>query len=187
MPGKANVSFALGQASGLRYGEDDYLALNLGTAVLGSGFFSARLLDVVRTREGLTYGITANLGADTYTDGVWMIQAGFAPELLEKGTESVRRELRRFCTDGVTAEELATFKVTLAGSYKVTLSTTEELAGTVLGAVERGLGPEWVDDYLVRMQTLTLEDVNAAIRKHLNPDRMVMIRAGTMSPAPDHK
>ena len=187
MPGKANVSFALGQASGLRYGEDDYLALNLGTAVLGSGFFSARLLDVVRTREGLTYGITANLGADTYTDGVWMIQAGFAPELLEKGTESVRRELRRFCTDGVTAEELATFKVTLAGSYKVTLSTTEELAGAVLGAVERGLGPEWVDDYLVRMQTLTLEDVNAAIRKHLNPDRMVMIRAGTMSPAPDHK
>lgn len=180
MPGKANVSFVLGQPSGLRYGEDDYLALNLGTAVLGSGFFSARLLDIVRTREGLTYGITANLGADTYTDGVWMIQAGFAPELLEQGTASVRRELSRFCADGVTAEELATFKVTLAGSYKVTLSTTEELAGAVLGAVERGYSPEWVDDYLVRLEALTLEKVNAAIRRHLHPDRMNLVRAGTL-------
>jgi zinc protease len=187
LPGKANVSFALGQSSGLRYGEEDYLALNLGTAVLGSGFFSARLLDVVRTREGLTYGITASLGADTYTDGVWMIQAGFAPELLEKGTESVRRELRRFCAAGVTPEELAAFKITLAGSYKVTLSTTEELAGAVLGALERGFGPEWIDDYLVRLQALSLDAVNAAIRKHLDPDRMILVRAGTLPATPTVK
>jgi len=184
MPGKANVSFVLGQPSGLRYGEDDYLALNLGTAVLGSGFFSARLLDIVRTREGLTYGITANLGGDTYTEGFWTIQAGFAPDLLEKGTESVRRELHRFRSEGVTAEELATFKVTLAGSYKVTLSTTEELAGAVLGAVERGYGPEWVDDYLDRLQAVSLDAVNAAIRKHVQPDRMILVRAGTLAPTP---
>ena len=183
LPGKSSVSVVLGQPSRLRYGDSDYQALNLATAVLGSGFFSARLLDIVRTREGLTYNITAGLGADTYTDGAWAVQAGFAPELLEQGTAATLRELRRFHADGVTAEELAMFKITLTGSYKVTLSTTEELAGALLTALQRGRGPEWIDEYPRQLQALTLDDVNAAIRRHLDPDRMVMVSAGTL-PAP---
>jgi zinc protease len=83
----------------------------------------------------------------------------------------------------VTAEELAVFKVTLTGSYKVALSTTEELAGALLAALQRGRGPEWIDEYPRQLKALTLEDVNAAIRRHLDPDRMVTVAAGTL-PAP---
>ena len=186
MPGKANVSFVLGQPSGLRYGDTDYLALEFGTAVLGSGFFSARLLDVIRTREGLTYGITAALHGDTHADGAWSIRTGFAPELLGKGDAAVRREFARFCNEGITAAELAAFQVTLAGSYQVTLATTEGLAGAVLSALERGREPSWVDDYVTRLRSLTLDEVNGAIRRHLHPERMVLIRAGSVpaTPAP---
>jgi zinc protease len=180
MPGKTSVSLVIGQPSGLRYTDRDYQALNFGTSVLGSGFFSARLLDIIRNREGLTYGIGANLGGDTFADGSWAIHATFAPELLEKGIASTVRELRRFCADGVTPEELATFKVTLTGSYKVALSTSGGLAGTILSAIQRGLGPEWVDEFPRRVEALTINDVNAAIRQFVNPDRMVTVMAGTL-------
>ena len=182
MPGKTSVSFFIGQPSGLRYRDADHLALNMATAVLGSGFFSARLLDIIRNREGLTYGIGATLSADTYTDGAWGIQATFAPELLEKGAASTWRELRRFHAEGLTAEELQTFKVTLTGSYKVNLATTGGLANTLLNAVQRGYGPAWVDDYPRRVQALTLAEVNAAIRRFLQPDRMVTVLAGSIAP-----
>ncbi|MBI5771421.1 MAG: insulinase family protein [Verrucomicrobia bacterium] len=180
MPGKTSVSLVIGQPSGLRYTDADRLALNLATSVLGSGFFSARLLDIIRNKEGLTYGIGAQLANDNYTDGSWAIQATFAPELLDKGLASTTRELRRFYEQGVTAEEFATFKVTLSGSYKVQLATTGGVAGTLLNALQRGLDPEWVDEYPKRLQALTLEEVNAAIKKHLAPEKMVTVLAGTL-------
>ncbi|MBI5691412.1 MAG: insulinase family protein [Verrucomicrobia bacterium] len=180
MPGKTSVSFLIGQPSGLRYADADHLTLNMATAVLGSGFFSARLLDIIRNREGLTYGISASLSADTYVDGSWVIHGTFAPDLLDKGAASTLRELRRFHAEGLTAEELQTFKVTLTGSYKVTLATTSGLANSLLNAVQRGFGPEWVDDYPQKIESLTLADVNAAIRRLLHPDRMVTVLAGSI-------
>src|SRR5690606_18128154 len=58
MPGKTSVTLVIGQPSGLRYTDGDYQALNMATSVFGAGFFSARLLDIIRNREGLTYGIS---------------------------------------------------------------------------------------------------------------------------------
>ena len=94
-------------------------------------------------------------------------------------TETLR-ELRRFHAEGLTAEELKTFKTTLTGSYKVALSTTTGLASTLLNALQRGYGPEWVDEYPRRLQALTLEEANAAIKKFINPDKMIVVLAGTL-------
>ena len=183
MPGKTSVSLVIGQPSGLRYNQPDYQALNFATSVLGSGFFSARLLDIIRNQEGLTYGITASLAGDTFADGGWSIHATFAPELLEKGAASTRRELQRFCDAGVSAEELANFKVTLTGSYKVALATTGGVASALLNAVQRGYGPEWVDEYPRKIEALTLAEVNGAIKTLLKPETMVTVLAGTMPEA----
>ncbi len=180
MSGKTSVSLFIGQPSGLRYTDADRLALNMATSVLGSGFFSARLLDTIRNKEGLTYGIGAQLTNDTYTDGAWAIRATFAPDLLDKGLASTTRELTRFAERGVTAEELANFKITLSGTYKVQLATSGGVASTLLNALQRGLTPEWVDEYPSRLQALTLEQVNAAIKNHLAPERMITVFAGTL-------
>ncbi len=181
MPGKTSVSFVIGQPSGLRYADPAYQPLHFATSVLGSGFFSARLLDIIRNREGLTYGITASLSADTYADGAWSIHGTFAPELLEKGAASTLRELKRFHSAGLTADELKTFKVTLTGSYKVALSTTGGLAGAILNALQRGYGPEWVDEFPRRIQAIGLPEANAAIKQFIDPARMVTVLAGTLS------
>jgi zinc protease len=179
MPGKTSVSVLIGQPSSLRHHDPDYLACSLGTSVFGSGFFSARLLDIIRNREGLTYGIGASLRADTFSDGSWAIKGTFAPELLEKGLSSTQRELRRLFAEGVTAEELANFKVTLAGAHKVGLATTSGLASSLLNALQRGYDPVWLDEYPKRLQTLGLAEVNSSLRKRLDPDKMLTVMAGS--------
>ncbi len=97
---------------------------------------------------------------------------------------STLRELRRFADEGLTAAELETFKTTLTGSYKVALATTNGLAGSLLNALQRGYGPEWIDEFPRRLQALTLAQVNGAIKKHLQVDKMVTVMAGTL---PDEK
>lgn len=180
LPDKTSVALLIGAPSGLRHRDPAHLAVATGTAVLGSGFFSARLLDIIRNREGLTYGIGAVLGGDTHVDGAWTLQGTFGPELLARGQASTLRELRRFLADGVTTEELDAFKVTLTGSFQLGLATTDGLAGALLACLQRGYGPEWIDAYPGRVEALTAPEVNAALRRHLDPDRMITVLAGPL-------
>jgi zinc protease len=179
MADKTSVSVILGQPSGVRYRDADTIALRVGAAILGSGF-TGRLMKIVRDEEGLTYGIYSYLDNDTYTDGDWRIGASFAPELLDKGVASTRRELERWWKDGVTQQELDARKADLIGSYKVSLATTDGLATFLLRTVQRGKPLTWLDDYPKAINALTLAEVNGALRKYLNPDKMVLIEAGTL-------
>jgi zinc protease len=185
MPDKTSVTVLWGQATGLRYTDPDTLALRVGSAILGSGF-TGRLMATVRDKEGLTYGIGAAVTNDTFTDGEWRISATFAPSLLEKGIASTRRELTAWIERGVTADELARRKTNLAGSFQVGLATTDGLAASLLAAINRGLDVSWLDEYPKRIEALTLEQVNAAIKKHLDPSKMTLVEAGTL-PGADAK
>ena len=100
--------------------------------------------------------------------------------MLAKGLASTQRELRRFFDQGLTPAELKTFKVTLTGSYKVALATTGGVASSLLNAVQRGYGPEWIDEFPRRVQAMTLEQANDSIKKFLQPDKMVTVLAGTL-------
>ena len=138
------------------------------------------MADIIRNREGLTYGIGASLSADTFSDGAWSIRGTFAPELLEKGLASTRRELERLIRQGITEDELKGFKVTLSGAHKVGLATTSGLASALLNALQRGYGPEWLDEYPRRLEALTLEQVNSELRSRLDPARMITVLAGSV-------
>jgi zinc protease len=179
MADKPNVSVLLGQASGLRHSDPDALPLRVATAILGSGF-TGRLMATVRDQEGLTYGIGARTGNDTFTDGDWRIIANFSPELLEKGLASTRRELKSWYEQGVTAAEVARVKTNLAGEFQVGLATTDGLASTILATLHRGYPLSWIDEYTAQLDAVTPAQVNAAIKKHLNPDTFVLIKAGTV-------
>jgi len=180
LPGKSSVSVAIGQATGLRFGAPDRLALDLATEIFGGGYFSSRLLATVRNQEGLTYGIYARMADDTYVDGDWRIAATFAPELLDRGLAATNRELARFCRDGVTPAEVALFQTAVAGSYELSLGTSEGLARELRLTLERGLPLAWIDDYPAALAALTPAQVNAAVHRYLNRDRMVTILAGSL-------
>ena len=179
MPDKTSVSVIMGQPTQLRYSDPDSLALRVATRIFGSGF-TGRLMSNVRDKEGLTYGIGAYVGNDTFSDGDWRIDASFAPALLDKGLASTKRQLALWRDQGVTAEELARAKTRTAGSYRVGLATTSGLAGTILTALDSGMPLAFVDEYPQRIDALTLEQVNGAIRKHIDPARMVLVEAGTV-------
>jgi zinc protease len=179
MPDKTSVSVVLAQPSRLRYGEPDYQALRLGTAILGSGF-TGRLMGNVRDKEGLTYGINARLANDTFGDGDFRIGATFAPNLLDKGIASTQRQLTLWYGEGVTEKEVTDRKTNLIGTFKVNLATTDGMAGQLLATVHRGLPLSWLDTYPTEIAALTTAQVNGAIKKHLNPADMVLIKAGTV-------
>jgi zinc protease len=179
---KPSVSVIIGQPTGLRYIDPDALALRVGTAILGSGF-TGRLMGIVRDKEGLTYHIGAAVSDDSIVDGKWDLSASFAPALLDKGIASTRRELDRWWKDGVTDQELAVRKQGLIGSYLVGLSTTTGLGNAILTNVQRGYDVDRLEQYPAAVRALTRDQVNSAIKNHLNPSVMVLVKAGSVPAA----
>jgi zinc protease len=180
---KPSVTMILGQATGLRYSDPDALPLRVGTAIFGRGF-TGRLMSTVRDKEGLTYNIGASVGDDSIVDGAWEISATFAPALLSKGVASTRRELDKWWRDGVTDQELTARKQGMIGSYLVGLSTTGGLAETILINTQRGYDLNWLDGFPKALKALTVGQVNAAIKTHLNPAAMTLVEAGSVAGAP---
>jgi zinc protease len=106
--------------------------------------------------------------------------------LLDKGMASTKRQLMLWYEAGATAAEIESRKSNLIGAFQVGLSTTNGMAGTLLATVERGYPLNWIDDYPLRIRALTDGQVNGAIKRYLNPARMVVVKAGTLA-APAQK
>ncbi len=176
---KTSVTLFVGTGIGLQQDEKDYLPLNVGNYILG-GNFSARLMSTVRDNEGLTYGIGSLITGQTYADGAWYTRAYFNPDLCKRGLESTQKQIALWLDKGVSEEELKAKKTTMTGVYKVALSTTGGMAGQLLSIAQRGIKMNFLDEYPDKINALTLDEVNGAIKKYIKPENLHVVVAGSV-------
>ena len=181
MEEKTSATQRIALTTGLRRTDENYLALSIGNSIFGMGGFSARLMSIIRDDEGLTYGINSFLQGDTFADGQFAISGTFSPDLLAKGLNSTQREFKRWVNDGVTEEELKAAKTRAIGGYKVGLSTTSGMASSIHSITQRGYKPSYMDEYPEMINAITLEQVNSAIKKYIDPDKAIIVVAGTVT------
>jgi zinc protease len=62
----------------------------------------------------------------------------------------------------------------------VSLATTGGIGNAVLQAVQCGYEVSWLDEYPDAIKAFTPSQVNAAIKKYLDPTRLVLVEAGTV-------
>ena len=180
MEDKTSVDMFLGVPIGIDRKHEDYYALMVGNYILG-GNFAARLMQTVRDQMGLTYGIYSSIrGVGNGNDGYWSVWGTFAPNLLQEGKRATLDQINNW-VKGITIEELNAKKETIKGSYKVGLATTGGLAGQILMNTEKGYEDIMLDDYPNIINQLTLNKVNAAIQKYINPNSLIIVAAGTIN------
>ena len=180
MQDKTSTDFLVGIPLGINRDHPDYRPLFVANYILG-GNFSARLMQTVRVKEGLTYGIRSSMsGFGNDTDGYWYVGATFSPELLSKGESSTLREVKKWAQDGVTQEEVDITKSTLTGSYKVGFDTTRGLAGGILSAVIDWESLSYIDEMPNMINSVTLKQVNDAIKKYISVEDLYEVAAGSI-------
>ena len=180
MEDKTSTDFVVGTALGIDRYHPDYLPLYLATHTLG-GNFSARLMQTVRVKEGLTYGINSALsGFGNSNDGYWMVGGTFSPKLLSKGESSTLREIKKWAEGGITQKELDVTKSTLIGGFQVGFDTTGGLAGGILNAAVVHNDLTYLDSYPNMLKSITLDQVNSAISKYISFDGLYQVAAGTI-------
>ena len=180
IPDKTSADVYIGQSIGIDQDHKDYIPLMMAIYILG-GNFSARLMQTVRDKEGLTYGIGSSISSASYKrDGYWSTWATFSPELIKKGIESTKKQINLWTSNGVSQSEVETKKQTIVGSYKVGMDTTSGLANRILSNDEKGRDISYLDDYPNIINSVSIDQVNNAIKTYVDPLNLVEVSAGTL-------
>tara|TARA_B110001450_G_scaffold220076_1_gene215373 strand:- start:18 stop:2783 length:2766 start_codon:yes stop_codon:yes gene_type:complete len=177
--GKPNAQLLMAQYTGLNILDIDYRPFQIGVFSLGGGF-SGRLMQTVRDNDGLTYSIGARHSSDRYSDGYFVVSASFNPTLIQKGEDATRVQINKWIDEGLSETELENKKSNLIGSFKVRLSTTGGLASSILSFINEGKSPAYIDEYPKEIKAVTLNQVNSAIKKYINPASFLIIKSGSI-------
>jgi zinc protease len=137
---------------------------DLITAVgaLGNGF-SGRLMQEVRDKMGLTYGVGTKI-VKLQGTSMFVLQATFAPSLLEKGLKATRAILDSWFTGDLTKEEISIQKQMLIGGYDVHFDRGEAVLEAVHNVSLQGHKMNSLDNYKNTVKSVTLEGAISAVR-----------------------
>jgi len=180
MQDKTSTDFIVGTPLGIDRYSDDYIPMFLANHVLG-GNFSARLMQTVRVKEGLTYGINSSVsGMGNGNDGYWYVGGTFAPQLLERGETATLEQIKIWASEGITQDELDVAKSTINGNYQVAFDTTGGIASSILSSIIDYGSLDYIDNYTMRINAVTLDEVNKAIKRYIKFDDLYQVAAGSI-------
>ncbi len=177
-PDKANAAMAAGMNVKLRDDHPDYPALLFGNYILGSGM-NSRLFQRIRQKEGLSYGVGAQFFASALDEsGGFNASAICAPQNADKVEVAFKDELAKVLEDGFTEEELRTAKSGWSQQQQLNRTGDPALAAKLSNYLFIGRKLDWDERLESRVRELTAERVTAALRKHIDPAKLTIIKAG---------
>ena len=175
-PDATQTYFYIGQP-GVDRKNPDRVTLQLVNTLFG-GRFTSMLNEELRVNSGLTYGANCQV-QEPRLRGSIVITTFTKTETTAKAIDMALDVLKRLGEKGIGAEQLASVKAYVKGTYPpARLQTADQLA-VILGDLELyGLGRDEVDDLFARIDAVTLEQANAAARKYYKPDHLTFVLLG---------
>ncbi len=160
--------------------DDDYPALTLANYIFGGGAgLDSRLMDRIRKKDGLSYGGESSLEAGLIDRaGSFSISAIAAPQNLNKLDAAVSQELQRVLKNGFTAVEVARAKSGMLQQRTQTRAQDGAVAYGWITYLYLGRTFAWSKAYEDKIGALTPEQVTAAFRKAIDPNKLTVVIAG---------
>lgn len=176
MMNKAQADIAYGFTTMTRR-DPAYDALWLMNNAFGQYAIGGRLGDSIRERQGMAYYVSSSLEADL-VEGPLTIRVGVGPANVDRAIASIDEEVTRLVRDGLTPKELDESRRYLIGSLPRALETNAAIANFLQIGEFFGLGLDYDARLPKRLGAVTLEDVQAAARRAMSPERAAVAIAG---------
>ncbi|HEY3836059.1 MAG TPA: pitrilysin family protein [Bryobacteraceae bacterium] len=177
-PDKTNATFEAALRIKMSEKDADYAAMVLANHMFG-GSLGSRMPNRIRNVEGLSYSVSSRFSAPADGDAaVFSASAISAPQNTAKVEASFVDELRKTLKGGFTAEEVATAKKAYHDERIVARSQESALARTILAHEQYDRTMKWDAELDAKIDALTMDQINAAFRRNVNPDALSIVKAG---------
>ena len=165
--------------------DDDAAALVVADWILGGGTgLSNRLVDRLRQKEGLSYGVGSHVKLPQFGNrSTWMMSAIVAPQNLLKAEACAKEEIARALKDGFTETEVKEAVKGILDSRAVSRAQDDYLAQSWLQFMEAGKTFAFSKAFEDQIRSVTVESVNAALHRMVVPENTTWILSGDLSKA----
>ena len=134
-------------------------------------------MEEVREKRGLAYSVYTYLQPYQHTS-IMLGSVATKNASMAESLDIIRKELKKMADDGPTADDLAAAKSYLTGSYALRFDTDLKIAAQLLGLMQEGFGPEYVENRNKLIDAVTLEDAKRVAARLLKPDNLIVTIVG---------
>jgi predicted Zn-dependent peptidase len=168
---------------------EDHAALEIMHHILAGGGFASRMMGLLRAERGITSALYGEVEPGRGAPNPYLWRFGGRPETLGEGIGLAMEQIRQLRDEGVTQEEFEAARTTfidglIPASYDTAHKIGLRLAHKAVFGQYAYQSPHYLNyyagdaDQVSALRELTLEDVNAAARKYLKPDQLVIVVSG---------
>ncbi len=175
-PDLGQVRIVVGH-EGIARTDEDRIAVSIFNLVLGGAGFSSRLMVALRSEEGLTYGVNSGYSLRR-APGPFVVSTFTRVEELRKALDILLGQLEEARANPPGEDELAWARTLAAGRFALSLETSSAVTRSLADLDVYGLPEDSLDTYRSRVRAITADDVAAAARAHLHPDRAAIVLVG---------
>ena len=164
-------------APGLLRKDPDYDAAQVMNYILGGGGFASRLMDEVREKRGLAYGISTALSPLRF-GGLYVGQVGTDNAKAGQSLELIKSEIKRLGSEGPTQQEVDDAKTFLTGSFALRLDSNAKIANFLLACQIYDLGIDYINIRNQGIEKVTIDDVKRVAARLLDPGKFAFTVVG---------
>ncbi|MDX8387992.1 MAG: pitrilysin family protein [Ghiorsea sp.] len=161
--------------------DEDYMTLLVLNHMLGGGGFGSRLMEEIREKRGLVYGVYSWF-QPLETQGVYKIRLQTRADQA-KEAETVLKEVLQGLADGkISQNDLKKSKTNMMGGFAQRMDSNSERAGllAMMGVYDRPL--DYLENWTKSVESVTLGDIKRVAKLYLQPDdwKRVLVGPGNM-------
>ncbi len=162
---------------GIKRLDPDYFPLWLGNYVLGGGGFSSRLNEEIRQKRGFAYSAYSYFNP-LAQQGPFQIGLQTKKVQAEEALKVARDTLAKFVADGPTQQEFEAAKQNIVGGFPLRIDSNAKILEYLSLIGFYRLPPTYLEDFPVKIEAVTLAQVNDAWRRRIDPARMITVVVG---------
>jgi zinc protease len=177
-PQLTQSSIQMGHLGG-KISDVDYPALSVMNEILSG--FGGRLFNEVRSRQGLAYSVYASWSPQFDFPGIFVAGGDTKSESTVPFIQGVRKEIDRIRTEPVKADELKRAKDSVENSFIFNFDSPDKVLNRLLKYEYFGYPKDYLFQYQKAVAATTVQDIQRAAQKNLQPDRLVTMVVGNNS------
>ncbi len=162
---------------GVNRKDDDYHAAKVMNFILGESGFGSRLMEEIREKRGLTYGIFSYFKEYEETDVLHVVTSTVNPSVLEM-LSLIHEEWDKIKKEPVSEIELKNAKSYLIGSLPLSFTSTDSIAAILLSMQLDDLPIDYLDQRKNKIQHVTAEQIQNAAKRVLDKNKFTTILVG---------